>query len=57
MNYEELKKEIMVLMNKYYENSVPLVDIRAALRSVDLIMEQYGAFEAVQMIKKVNQHD
>lgn len=51
MSYENLKKEITQAVQEHYHGGTPLNDIRAAIHAADLMAEQFGAIEMIEIIK------
>lgn len=51
MSYETARDKILVILNdEYGSGDSTLIDLRAALKACDLVMENYQAFETTQII-------
>lgn len=53
MSYENLKKEITQAVIECYQGGTPINDIRAAIHAADLMAEQYGAIELLEIAKSM----
>jgi len=53
MSYENLKKELATAVQEHYQGGTPINDIRAALHATDLMAEQYGAIELLEIAKSM----
>lgn len=53
MSYENLKKEITQAVQDHYQGGTPINDIRAVLHAADLMAEQYGAIELLEIAKSM----
>ena len=53
MSYENLKKELVLAVQEHYQGGTPINDIRAALHAADLMAEQYGAIELLEIAKSM----
>lgn len=53
MSYENLKKELTTAVQDHYQGGTPINDIRAAIRAADLMAEQFGAIELVEIARSM----
>lgn len=53
MSYENLKTELLDLVEKNYRDGTPINDVRAAIRAVDLMAEQLGAIQLLEIAKSM----
>ena len=54
MSYENLKRELTTAVQEHYQGGTPINDIRAALYAADLMAEQFGAIEILEVAKSMS---
>mgnify|MGYP001590493878 CR=1 FL=1 len=53
MKYEKLKNELARVVEAHYQDGTRINDIRAAIYAVDLMAEQFGAIELLEIAKSM----
>lgn len=57
MSYENLKKELTQAVQDHYQGGTPINDIRAAIHAADLMAEQFGAIELLEIARSMATKD
>ena len=53
MSYENLKKELITIVQEHYQGGTPINDIRAAIHVAYLLAEQFSVFEVMEIAKSM----
>jgi len=57
MNYETLKEKLIDIIDDAYGHGMQVIDIRAALKCADILMETYSALDLVKTVNDMKKPD